>query len=36
VGGGEAKGIDDEVTAHFRCYLLFGNRIRSECAAKGR
>ena len=28
--------IDDEVIVHSRCYLLFDNRIRSECAAQGR
>jgi hypothetical protein len=30
------EAIDDEVTAYSRCYLLFGNRVRSECAAQSR
>ena len=28
--------MNDEVTAHSRCYLLFGNHIRSKCAAQDR
>ena len=28
--------IDDEITAHSRCYLLFDNRIRSERTADSR
>jgi hypothetical protein len=28
------NGEFDEVAVHSRCYLLFGPRIRSECAAR--
>jgi hypothetical protein len=29
------NGEFDEVPGHSRCYLLFGHRVRSECAAQG-